>query len=71
MNRLKIYSSGPYLLLLVWCLGLHKILRNSRYSCMFSFFLLPSHSDVRLSKLEVGLRRARELDDHYDDDITF
>ena len=32
-------------------------------------FFLPSHSDVRLSKLGSWLsRRARELDDHYDDE---
>ena len=70
MNRLKIYSSGPYLLvgLVLWVCMYHSGIHATLAGVLLAFFL-PSHSDVRLSKLGSWLsRRARELDDHYDDE---
>ncbi len=70
MNRLKIYSSGPYLLvgLVLWVCMYHSGIHATLAGVLLAFFL-PSHSDVRLSQLGSWLsRRARELDDHYDDE---
>ncbi len=70
MNRLKIYSSGPYLLvgLVLWVCMYHSGIHPTLAGVLLAFFL-PSRSDVRLSKLGSWLsRRARELDDHYDDE---
>ena len=70
MNRLKIYASGPYLLvgLVLWVCMYHSGIHATLAGVLLAFFL-PSHSDVRLSKLGSWLsRQARELEDYYDDE---
>lgn len=70
MNRLKIYSSGPYLVvgLVLWVCMYHSGIHATLAGVLLAFFL-PARSDVRLGKLGSWLsRRARELDDHYDDE---
>lgn len=70
LNRARVYSSGPYVAvgLVLWaCMfnsGIHATLAG-----VILAFALPSRSDVRLSELGGWLaRRARDLDDSYDDD---
>lgn len=70
MNRLKIYASGPYLFvgLVLWVCMYHSGIHATLAGVLLAFFL-PSHSDVRLSKLGSWLsRQARELEDYYDDE---
>ena len=69
LNRARVYSSGPYVAvgLVLWaCMfnsGIHATLAG-----VILAFALPSRSDVRLSELGGWLaRRARDLDDAYDD----
>ena len=70
LNRARVYSVGPYVAvgILLWaCMfnsGVHATLAG-----VILAFALPSRSDVRLSELGDWLgRRARDLDDTYDDE---
>lgn len=70
LNRAHVYSLKPYVIvgMVLWvCMyksGIHATLAG----VVFAFFL-PARSDVRLSHLRSWLaRKARELDDRYDDE---
>ena len=70
LNRARVYSVAPYVAvgLVLWaCMfnsGIHATLAG-----VILAFALPSRSDVRLSELGDWLeRRARDLDDAYDDE---
>ena len=70
LNRAKVYSLKPYMFVgaaLWFCMynsGIHATLAG-----VILAFFLPARSDVRLSVLHEWLgRRAKELDDRYDDE---
>ena len=69
LNRAKVYSLKPYVLvgMVLWfCMynsGIHATLAG-----VILAFFMPARSDVRLAALRDWLgRRAKELDDRYDD----
>lgn len=70
LNRAKVYSAKPYMLVgfFLWVCMFNSGIHATLAGVILAFFL-PARSDVRLDSLHVWLNnRARELDDTYDDE---
>lgn len=70
LNRAKVYSLKPYMAvgLVLWVCMYNSGIHATLAGVILAFFL-PVRSDVRLSRLRDWLaRKARDLDDKYDDE---